>query len=227
MSTRLCFFSKVFFGLALSVGLPAEAQDTPSPVDAPAQPAPAVAPAPASAAAVESDAEPTGASIDNRFTTEGFVGIFGAGLQNSVPSLGLTASIFLDDDFRAGIDLWRGNSKPVFSSFKSQGAGVWAAQEMADSLWIKGGLSYSRLERPTSQQPLSALFGGKESSDRRSSRTDAMQLDVGVGQLWSLPHFSVAVDYVGFSFPFMILTGPKPSAFSLNALRVEILYDIE
>lgn len=165
--------------------------------------------------------------VDDRFSTEGFAGVYAAALQNSVPSLGITASIFLDDDFRTGIDLWTGRSKGFFSSFSTQGAGLWAAWELKDRLWMKGGLSYSRLDRPTGQEPLAALFRAKDTSDQRSLRSDFLQADLSVGQLWSFQKFSLAVDYLGFSFPFMVLTGVRQSAFNLHAMRADFLYDID
>lgn len=167
------------------------------------------------------------AEIDDRFTTEGYAGVFLSAMQSSIPSLGLTGSIFLDDDFRAGIDLWRGRSKGVFSSFTSQGAGLWVSFELGDRFWMKGGLSYSRLDRPTSQEPLASLFKSKGSIDPRPSRTDSIQADVALGQLWTFQKFTLATDYLGFSLPFMTLTGPKQSSFNLVALRTELLYNID
>ncbi len=167
------------------------------------------------------------ADIDDRFTTEGYAGVFLSAMQSSVPSLGLTGSIFLDDDFRAGIDFWRGRSKGLFSSFTSQGAGLWVSFELGDRFWMKGGLSYSRIDRPTSQEPLAALFKSKGSIDPRPSRTDSIQADFALGQLWTFQKFTLATDYLGFSLPFMTLTGPKQSSFNLVALRADILYNID
>lgn len=165
--------------------------------------------------------------VDDRFSTEGFAGVYAAALQNSVPSLGITASIFLDDDFRTGIDLWSGRSKGLFSSFSTQGAGLWAAWEIKDRLWMKGGMSYSRLDRPTGQDPLAALIRAKDTSVKSPLRSDFLQADLSIGQLWSFQKFSLAVDYFGFSFPFMVLTGVRQSAFSVHALRADFLYDID
>lgn len=165
--------------------------------------------------------------IDDRFTTEGYAGVFLSAMQSSIPSLGLTGSIFLDDDFRAGIDFWRGRSKGLFSSFTSQGAGLWVSFELGDRFWMKGGLSYSRLDRPTSQEPLAALFKSKGSVDPRPSRTDSIQADFALGQLWTFQKFTLSTDYLGFSLPFMTLTGPKQSSFNLVALRADLLYNID
>lgn len=167
------------------------------------------------------------ADIDDRFSTEGYAGIFVAALQNTVPSLGLSGSVYLDDDFRTGLDLWAGNSKGAFSSFKTQGAGLWTAWEVSEQLWLKGGFSYSRLDRPSDQEPLAALTGSKDTSKKQTVRTDTIQADISLGQLWSFTGFSLSVDYFGFSTPFLTLTGPKHTMFNIHALRVDFLYDID
>lgn len=166
-------------------------------------------------------------ALDERFSTEGYVGLFVAGLQSSLPAVGLTASVFLDNDLRAGLDLWRGKSSPFFSSFQSQGTGLWTAWEFHDTVWLKGGVSYSRLDRPTGREPLSVLVGTKDNSVQRPVRTDALQVDVSVGQLWTFSHMSVAADYLGFSLPFLTMLGPKQTVFNVHALRVDFLYDID
>jgi hypothetical protein len=167
------------------------------------------------------------ADIDDRFSTEGYAGLFVAALQNTVPSLGLSGSVYLDDDFRTGLDVWLGNSKGAFSSFKTQGAGLWTAWEVSERLWLKGGFSYSRLDRPSDQEPLAALTGSKDTSKKQTVRTDTIQADLSLGQLWSFTGYSVSVDYFGFSTPFLTLTGPKHTMFNIHALRVDFLYDID
>ncbi|MEY3902197.1 MAG: hypothetical protein RL189_1503 [Pseudomonadota bacterium] len=167
------------------------------------------------------------ADIDDRFSTEGYAGIFVAALQNTVPSLGLSGSVYLDDDFRTGLDIWAGNSKGAFSSFKTQGAGLWTAWEVSERLWLKGGFSYSRLDRPSEQEPLAALTGSKDMSKKQTVRTDTIQADLSLGQLWSFTGYSISVDYFGFSTPFLTLTGPKHTMFNIHALRVDFLYDID
>jgi hypothetical protein len=166
-------------------------------------------------------------SIDDRFSTEGYAGLYAAALQSSVPALGLTGSIYLAEDLRAGMDLWRGQSKGLFSSFRTQGGGLWTAWELDGSVWLKGGLSYFRLDRPTAQEPMSALLNSKDTTAPQAVRSDSIQIDLSVGQLWSLENFSLSADYVGFSVPFVTLTGPKQSMFNVHALRIEVLYDID
>jgi hypothetical protein len=193
-----------------------------------ASPAVYVAASPIVNAAASADLDSEAASdIDDRFSTDGYAGVYFAALQSSVPALGLTGSIYLDDDLRAGIDFWRGSSKAVFSSFSSQGAGLWVSWELGDRFWMKGGLNYSRLDRPTAREPLAALFGSKTKVDTRPSRTDSIEANIVAGQLWTFKTFSVSTDYVGFSWPFMTLTGPKQSSLNLTLLKADFLYNIE
>ncbi|MEN9827326.1 MAG: hypothetical protein RI953_3071 [Pseudomonadota bacterium] len=229
MFSEKSVFSGLFAGLLMFQGGVALASQTPSAAGpnsgSATQPAPGASTSPANADGKDDDLE--AADIDDRFTTEGYVGAYVAGLQSTLPSLGITASIFLDDDFRAGIDLWKGQSKVLFSSFKSQGAGLWSAWELDGRFWLKGGLSYLSLERPTGQDPFPALTKAKDTSDQRPVRTDSIALDASFGQLWTFTKFSIGADYFGFSLPFMTLTGPKQSLFNIHALRVEFLYDID
>lgn len=186
--------------------------------------------APDSAMAAEDmdDAGDEAQDIDERFETEGYVGGYVALLQQTVPTLGLTGSLFVDDDFQLGLDLWRGSSKSFFGSFKTQGAALWGAWELSDSLWFKTGLSYSKLERPTEQEPLSVLTKGEDNKlAAKEQRNDSLGLDVGFGQSWSAAGYSIAVDYFGFTVPALRLTGEKLPTYSLQLGRVAMLYNIE
>jgi hypothetical protein len=165
--------------------------------------------------------------IDDRFSTDGYAGVYVSALQSSVPSMGLTGSIYLDDDLRAGFDFWRGSSNGLFSSFTTQGAGLWVTWELGDRFWMKGGLNYSRLDRPTAKEPLAALFNSKAKVDSKPARTDSIEANVAVGQLWTFKTFTVATDYLGFSLPFMTLTGPKQSSLNIQLLRADFLYNLE
>ncbi|NBO39266.1 hypothetical protein EBU99_11870 [bacterium] len=174
----------------------------------------------------ESEAAPE--AIDDRFSTEGYVGVYGAVLQNTVPTLGLTGSLFLDEDFRVGLDFSLGRSKGLYGSFETQGAGVWGATEVADSLWLKTGLSFARIDRPSVQEPLSVLFKGEdESLEKLKLRSDSLGFDVALGQMWNFSRTTVSVDYLGFNLPLLRLTGPKLPVFTLHAARVEFLYNYE
>lgn len=218
-------FSHLFIGLLLFKGGVALASETPT-AGTPNNGSSTQSAANAATSDAKDD-EVDAADIDDRFTTEGYVGAYVAALQGTVPSLGITGSIFLDDDFRAGIDLWKGGSKPLFSSFTSQGAGLWSAWEIDGRFWLKGGLSYLSLERPTGQDPFPAMTHAKDTSDPRPVRTDSIAFDASFGQLWTFTRFSIGAEYFGFSLPFMTLTGPKQSMFNIHALRVEVLYDID
>jgi hypothetical protein len=166
--------------------------------------------------------------IDERFSTEGYVGGYVALLQHTVPTIGITASMYLDDGFRFGADVSRGSSKFLYSSFLTQGASVWGAWELGSRFWLKGGMGYSRLEKPTTQEPLSVLLKGEDgSAERQSDKSDTLGFDVSFGQLWSFPKYSVSVDYLGFTIPLLRLTGPKMPLYSLHAARVELLYNLE
>jgi hypothetical protein len=189
---------------------------------------PKTEPAAAAQPAGTSDLDTESASdIDDRFSTDGYAGVYFSLLQSSVPSLGLTGSIYLDDDLRAGIDFWRGRSKGFFSSFSTQGAGLWLTWELGDRFWMKGGLNYSRLERPTAKEPLAELFGSKAKVDPRPARTDSIEANMSVGQLWTFQKFTVSTDYLGFSLPFMTLTGPKQSSLNLLLMKADFLYNLE
>jgi hypothetical protein len=188
-----------------------------------AEPAPQVV-SPAGNPSVAADSE----SIDDRFAIEGYLGIYGAFLQQTLPTWGLTGSVYLDDELRFGADLSRGSSKAFFSDFRTQGGSVWAAMEMADSFWLKGGLSYTRLDKPTSQEPLSVLLEGKnKNSTGGAVRSDFLGLDVAIGQMWVFPKYSVSVDYAGFTLPALRLTGPKLPLFGVQLARAEFLYNFE
>ncbi|MFZ9521178.1 MAG: hypothetical protein ACO3A4_11950 [Silvanigrellaceae bacterium] len=222
-------FSSLFVGLLMSNGGVAIASQTPAngnQSNTSAKPEAAKTGSTASQSQDKDDDMDAG-DIDDRFATEGYVGAYVAGLQGTIPSLGVTASVFLDDDFRAGIDIWKGQSKAFFSSFKSQGAGLWSAWELNGQFWLKGGLSYLSLERPTGQDPLPALTKANDTTEKSSTRIDSISLDASIGQLWTFSKFSIGADYVGFSLPFMTLVGEKKSLFNVHALRFEFLYDID
>lgn len=174
------------------------------------------------------DSEDLPQDIDERFETEGYVGGYIALLQQTVPTVGFTGSLFLDDDLRLGIDISLGNSEKIFGSFKTRGAALWGAWEISDTTWTKVGLSYSKLERKSAQEPLSVLTKGEDKSDKNLElRNDSLGLDFGVGQLWSGASYSIAVDYVGFTVPVLRLTGEKLPMYSLQLARVAALYNIE
>lgn len=166
--------------------------------------------------------------IDDRFATEGYLGVYASLLQQTIPAFGMTGSIYLDDDFRVGADISRGRSEILFGRFTSQGAAVWGAWELANSLWLKSGLSYSRLDKPSSQEPLAALMKGIDKNiSQNEVRSDSLGADVSFGQLWSYPNFSIAADYLGFTLPVLRLTGPKLPLFALQAARFDFLYNFE
>lgn len=167
-------------------------------------------------------------SIDDRFAIEGYLGFYGSLLQQTVPTLGLTGSVYLDDEIRFGADVSRGQSKALFGDFKTQGGSVWLAMEMADSLWLKGGVSYTRLDKPTSQEPVSVLLeGNNKKTTGGAVRNDFLGLDVAFGQMWVFPRSSVSVDYAGFTLPALRLTGPKLPLFGVQLARAEWLYNFE
>jgi len=129
---------------------------------------------------------------------------------------------------RLGIDISFGNSEKIFGSFKTRGAALWGAWEISDTAWTKVGLSYSKLERKSAQEPLSVLTKGEDKSDKNLElRNDSLGLDFSVGQLWSGASYSIAVDYVGFTVPVLRLTGEKLPTYSLKLARVAALYNIE
>lgn len=166
--------------------------------------------------------------IDERFATEGYVGTYAALFQQTVPAVGVTGSIYLDDDFRFGADLSLGGSKGLYGGFKTQGGSVWSAFEITDSFWLKGGLSYVRLDKPTTQDPLSVITKGEDKKLAKNEvRSDALAIDFAFGQLWSRKNYTISADYIGFSLPALRLTGPGLPLFSLNALRFELLYNLE
>lgn len=166
--------------------------------------------------------------IDDRFATEGYVGGYVALLQQSVPTIGLSGSIFIDDDLRFGADFSGGQSKGLYGDFKTQNASVWSSVEISDSLWFKSGLSYTSLEKSSSQDPLSVLAkGADEKLTKSEHRIDVLGLDFSLGQLWSRPDYSIYVDYIGFTLPAMQLTGSDKPLFALSAGRVELLYNLD
>ncbi|MEY2987774.1 MAG: hypothetical protein RJB13_1295 [Pseudomonadota bacterium] len=166
--------------------------------------------------------------IDQRFETEGYVGGYLALLQQTVPTVGFTGSLFVDDDLRFGIDISFGNSEKLFGSFKTRGAALWGAWEISDTTWTKVGFSYSKLERKTTQEPLSVLTKGEDKASKSLEiRNDSMGVDFGIGQLWSASNYSIAVDYLGFTVPVLRLTGVKLPTYSLQFARVSALYNIE
>ena len=174
------------------------------------------------------DTEDSPQDIDERFETEGYVGVYFALLQQTVPTAGFTGSLFLDDDLRLGLDISFGNSEKIFGSFKTRGASLWGAWEIADTTWAKAGLSYSKLERKSAQEPLSVLTKGEDKSEKNLEiRNDSLGLDFGIGQLWSGARYSIAVDYIGFTVPVLRLTGEKLPTYSLQVARVSALYNIE
>lgn len=174
------------------------------------------------------DSEAASQDIDERFETEGYIGGYLALLQQTVPTVGLTGSLFLDDDLRFGLDVSLGDSEKIFGSFKTRGASIWAAWELSDSYWSKLGLSYSKLERTSDQEPLSVLTKGVDKSKSRTEiRNDSLGVDFGFGQLWSGTKYSIAVDYIGFTVPILRLTGKKLPTYSLQFARFAALYNIE
>lgn len=167
-------------------------------------------------------------SIDDRFAIEGYLGFYGSLLQQTVPTVGLTGSVYVDDEIRFGADISRGQSKALFGDFKTQGGSVWLAMEMADSLWLKGGVSYTRLDKPTSQEPMSVLLEGENKKNPGAAvRNDFLGLDVAFGQMWVFPRSSISVDYAGFTLPALRLTGPKLPLFGVQVARAEWLYNFE
>lgn len=105
---------------------------------------------------------------------------------------------------------------------------MWGAWELGSRFWLKGGMGYSSLEKPTTQEPLSYLLKGKDSSaEKQEDKSDTLGVDVSFGQLWSFPKYSVSVDYLGFTIPLLRLTGPKMPLYSLHAARLELLYNLE
>ena len=214
------------FGLVshFSVALGATAAPSVQPSSNAVQPAASV-PESADASLPDSSASE---DIDDRFATEGYLGVYGSLLQQTIPAFGITGSIYLDDDFRFGADISRGSSKFLFGAFKSQGAAVWGAWELADSFWLKSGLSYSRLDKPSAQEPLAALTKGIDKKiPQIEVRSDSLGVDVSFGQLWSYSKFSIAADYLGFTLPVLRLTGPKLPLFALQAARIDVLYNFE
>lgn len=177
---------------------------------------------------VDDEGDDLSLDIDERFETEGYVGGYLALLQQTVPTVGFTGSLFLDDDLRLGIDISFGNSEKIFSSFKTRGAALWGAFEISDTTWTKVGLSYSKIERRTEQEPLSVLTKGEDKSQaKKEMRNDSLGVDFGIGQLWSGSYYSIAIDYVGFTVPLLRLTGEKLPTYSLQFARVSALYNID
>ncbi|MBM3381638.1 MAG: hypothetical protein FJY29_04270 [Betaproteobacteria bacterium] len=214
------------FGVVLGLSPSSAAAQSPGPREkaSEGQQSPAAGNEPADSPDSADDAE----DIDERFSTEGYVGGYVALLQHTVPTIGLTASMYLDDGFRFGADISRGSSKLLYGAFVTQGASVWGAWELGSRFWLKGGMGYSSLEKPTTQEPLSYLLKGKDSSaEKQEDKSDTLGVDVSFGQLWSFPKYSVSVDYLGFTIPLLRLTGPKMPLYSLHAARLELLYNLE
>lgn len=221
----------IAFGWTSSTGLAQSAQgaaDETEETVAPSQVEPASSQAEESQDEEGDDSDDSSQDIDERFETEGYVGGYLALLQQTVPTVGFTGSLFLDDDLRLGIDISAGNSEKIFGSFKTRGAALWGAWEISDTTWTKVGLSYSKIERKTEQEPLSVLTKGEDKSQaKKEMRNDSLGIDFGIGQLWSGSYYSIAVDYAGFTVPLLRLTGEKLPMYSLQFARVSALYNIE
>jgi len=117
----------IAFGWTSSTGLAQTAQGVADETDetvAPSQVEPASSQAEKLQDEEGDDGDDSSQDIDERFETEGYVGGYLALLQQTVPTVGFTGSLFLDDDLRLGIDISVGNSEKIFGSFKTRGAAL-------------------------------------------------------------------------------------------------------